>query len=354
MKVQDIEFKDIPIKDIRIVENHRTNIEQSHLDELMQSIKQHGLIQPIGVAPDGEKGFILRFGQRRFLACKKLGHTKINAMVSGETDKEKLLMENLTENMQRKDPSFSEYGRVIKKIEDDHGLSLKQVAVRLGLPIQKIKQIVSVYGALPEKYRKKVMFMERGGGRSENKGFIPATVAIKIVEMKKEHSLKDKDVDTLFKTVTEESLDKSDLNNVGNLMGSGMTAEQALNNAREYGVFTVDVVAKHSDVKRLMDENSILNRISFFKKVFYGEIPPLVKPSFVSTGLKAVKKTTVKLDTRPYQAMLKQLLKLARAKGLNDEQQAAINSTHKIDSKQWTIEQCQQIKELFDKHFSKK
>ena len=72
-------LQNIAIKKIKVVENHRVNIDATHLDELMQSIKQHGLMQPIGVALNGAGSFVLRFGHRRLLACEKLGYKTLIA-----------------------------------------------------------------------------------------------------------------------------------------------------------------------------------------------------------------------------------------------------------------------------------
>jgi len=339
MNVQEIQ-----ISKIKIVENHRTSIEKTHLDELMQSIKQHGLIQPIGVSKKGN-GYTLRFGQRRFLACQKLGYKSIPATVTAATDEQKMLLENLTENMQRKDPSFAELGRVISKLEKD--LSLKEISVRLGIPILKLKQIVEVYHMLPEKYRKRVVFMEKGGGRKVRKGFLPAQVATKIVDMKKKHGLNDKSIDSIFNAAVDENMDRLDLDNVGHLIVSGMSAAEALKNVRQYGVFTVDIVAKHEVIADLVKNHCLMNRKSLFKKIVYGEIPALKKPGFISTGLIIKRPAPEKISNEKFAEMRKSLIKF-RGGSLTESQVAALKSTNKINPKEWTEAQCEQIQEMFE------
>lgn len=75
-------FLDLNINDI---ENNpmqpRIHILEDELDELARSIKLHGLIQPIAVIKIGKDNFILKAGQRRLLAHKKLGLKKIKAIV---------------------------------------------------------------------------------------------------------------------------------------------------------------------------------------------------------------------------------------------------------------------------------
>lgn len=343
-----MKMQDVPINKIRIVENHRTNVESTHLDELMQSIKQHGLMQPVGVAPDGKGKFVLRFGQRRYLACQKLGYKTIAAMVGAAEGEEKLLLENLTENMQRKDPSFAELGRVINRLEQMN-LSSKQIAARLGLPDNKIKQIVEVYHALPEKYRKRIVFMEKGGGRAARKGMIPAQVATRIVGLKKSHGLKDNEVDSIVKSVVDEGMDKLDLDNVGALIGAGMSATAALHQAASYGIFSVNVVFQNHEVAKRMQQHGLLLRKHLFQKILYGELPPLPCPPFVTTGPVNVRlNDPEKIDPAPFVILRKQLLKLRQAGKMTAEQKMALSSTEKVPSRDWTVAQCHQIKTIYD------
>jgi len=71
----------------------RIHIAQEELEDLARSIKLHGLIQPISVVKIGKNKFILKAGQRRLLAHKKLGLTKIKAIVEDK----KILIENIDE-----------------------------------------------------------------------------------------------------------------------------------------------------------------------------------------------------------------------------------------------------------------
>jgi ParB/RepB/Spo0J family partition protein len=335
----------VEINKIKVVENHRTNVNETHLDEMMQSIKQHGVLQPIGIAKDGKGGYVLRFGQRRLLACKKLGYKTIDAMVTDEKDENKLDIEGLTENIQRKDPSFAEMGRVILKLEKN-GLALNEVAVRLGISLPKIKSVVEVYQSLPEKLRQKVMFMEKGGGRKARKGCIPANIAVKIVNMKKDHGLSDKSTDNLFDKVVNEEVSEKDLQNVSTLMGGGLTAEQALANAAQYGVYTVSVVVKKSDIQDLLGKHRLMNTVSLLKKAIYGEIPAIPKPPFVFTGLTLDKKIVHEQDKKPFIKIRIALMGMMRAKMLSEAQAAALKSTSG-SSKDWTPEQCEQLNSIY-------
>jgi ParB family chromosome partitioning protein len=85
----------------------RIHIDQEELKDLSRSIKLHGLIQPIAVIKVGESEYILKAGQRRWLAHKELGFEKIKAIVQEETilpkkESDKVLFEiAVMENTQR-------------------------------------------------------------------------------------------------------------------------------------------------------------------------------------------------------------------------------------------------------------
>ena len=75
--------------DVESIKNNpmqpRLHIDESELKDLTRSIKLHGLIQPIAVIKVGDDEYILKAGQRRWLAHKDLGLKKIKAIVQEET-----------------------------------------------------------------------------------------------------------------------------------------------------------------------------------------------------------------------------------------------------------------------------
>ena len=341
-------LQQVPLDKIRITENHRVNIGATHLDELMESIKQHGVMQPIGLACDGKGKFKLRFGQRRLVACEKLGYKTIPAMVEKSIEEEKLLLENLTENIQRQDPTFGEFGRVIDKLKRI-GLTTNEIASRLGVPKNKIKEIMNVYDVIPEKYKKKIVFVEKGQRRKV--GTVPVLVANKIVVMKKQHGLKDKEVDEMFEATDKDFLDRKDLDSVGRLISSGMSVKESLDNMRAYGIFSMDVVLKHVEISDAMKKYGLINRQHLFKKIFYGELPPFKKPKFVFTGVFIKEDGTEKnkvIDRRPFRKMFYVLIEKSKAGELNENQKSALDSIREIPISHWREAQCEQIKDMFE------
>ena len=84
------------------------------ISELAESIRAHGVLQPITVRPLGEKYEII-MGERRYRACEKLGMRKIPCMIVEMNDREAMEVA-LIENLQRQDLSpIEDVWRVIKK-----------------------------------------------------------------------------------------------------------------------------------------------------------------------------------------------------------------------------------------------
>ena len=108
----------------------RKQFDEEALDELAESIKQYGLIQPIVVTKkDGYYQIIA--GERRWRASKKAGLTTIQAIVR-EDDERKNQEIALIENIQREDLNVVEKAVGIKLLMDEYELTQAQVAEIVG------------------------------------------------------------------------------------------------------------------------------------------------------------------------------------------------------------------------------
>lgn len=108
----------------------RREFEPQALNDLADSIRVHGLLQPILVRPVGEQYFIIA-GERRLRAAKIAGLTKIQCIVQMCTDQE-MTERALIENIQRADLSPIEEGLAYERLINEYGLSQEQVAQRVG------------------------------------------------------------------------------------------------------------------------------------------------------------------------------------------------------------------------------
>lgn len=111
--------------------NPRQRFDEAALEELASSIKQHGLLQPIVVMrKDG--GYEVVAGERRYRACKKLGLAKIPVVIRQDEGPRQLAEVRLVENIQRENLNPIELAEAYLALQEEHGLSNEELAVRLG------------------------------------------------------------------------------------------------------------------------------------------------------------------------------------------------------------------------------
>ena len=108
----------------------RIKFSEDSIIELSESIKEHGVIQPIVVRPIGDKYEIIA-GERRYKASVLAGKEKIPAIITDLNDKDSAEVA-LIENVQRRDLSAIEEAISYKKILDMGYLTQEQLAVKLG------------------------------------------------------------------------------------------------------------------------------------------------------------------------------------------------------------------------------
>jgi ParB family chromosome partitioning protein len=110
----------------------RITFEQSALDELTASIKEHGILQPVLLRPFGAVGrYQLIAGERRWRAAKAAGLDSIPAMIE-EIDDDTALEIAIIENLQREDLSPLEEATMYDRMVKDHGYSIRRLAQKLG------------------------------------------------------------------------------------------------------------------------------------------------------------------------------------------------------------------------------
>jgi ParB family chromosome partitioning protein len=109
----------------------RTIFDESALEELSNSIREHGVLQPILVRPLGDNRYQLVAGERRWRASKKAGLTSIHALVE-EIDDDTALEIAIIENLQREDLSPLEEATMYDRMIHEHGYSIRKLADKLG------------------------------------------------------------------------------------------------------------------------------------------------------------------------------------------------------------------------------
>lgn len=138
--------------------NPRTVFDEEALSELIHSVKEFGVLQPIVVRPLGEQGgkpsYELIMGERRFRAAKEAGLDKIPAVVRDTAD-EDMLRDALLENIHRANLNPLEEASAYQQLLQDFGITQDQLAERIGRSRPQITNTIRLL-KLPVEVQKRV------------------------------------------------------------------------------------------------------------------------------------------------------------------------------------------------------
>lgn len=128
---------------------HRITIDQDALQQLADSIKENGLINPITVVDNNDMTYTLRAGHRRLLAHQLLGRNIIEASVREGSVRD---TEGITfaENLEREQLSPMEEAYAIKHEHEDNLVSVKQMAKRINRTEDWIRQRLALVHMPPD------------------------------------------------------------------------------------------------------------------------------------------------------------------------------------------------------------
>lgn len=125
------QLKELKLSDVKPnPDQPRRTFDEEALEGMAQSIKEHGVLQPIVVVPKAGKYQIVA-GERRYRASKQAGLTTIPALIRTLSDQHQLEI-SLIENIQRRDLNVLETATSYLKLRDQFNLSLEQIGVRVG------------------------------------------------------------------------------------------------------------------------------------------------------------------------------------------------------------------------------
>lgn len=146
----------IPIDKISPDPNQpRNQFDDKQIDELAESIKQHGLLQPIVVTPKRNGRFEIVAGERRYRAAKLAGLQNLTAIVRTLSAQHKLEI-SIIENVQRKDLNVLETATAYAKLKNQFNLSDSQIASRLGKATSTIANQIRLLG-LPKEAKEELL-----------------------------------------------------------------------------------------------------------------------------------------------------------------------------------------------------
>jgi len=122
----------VPVDQILIPEERVTSVlDDEIMAELRESIKQHGILQPLQLAKVNNQ-LVLIDGLHRLMVAKELGIKEVPAIVT-EMDEKQLLITNLIVNRQRGKSNPADEARVLRKLVEEYGMDIYEAAAKLGM-----------------------------------------------------------------------------------------------------------------------------------------------------------------------------------------------------------------------------
>ncbi len=139
----------------RIVPNPyqpRKTFNESSIDELARSVREHGIVQPLVVTREGER-FRLIAGERRYRAAQKAGLLTVPVVVKELVQKGDALQIALIENIQREDLNPIEAAAAYHQLHQEFGLTQEEISRRVGKERSTVANFLRLL-KLPESVKK--------------------------------------------------------------------------------------------------------------------------------------------------------------------------------------------------------
>ncbi len=136
--VIELEIEKIQVPDLRVT----SQVEDAMFDELVESIRKNGILQPITVSNSGGS-LILVDGLHRLLAAKQIGLLTVPAIITDDSEAD-IMVKNLFLNRQRGRSNPAQEAEVVRFLEQDQHLSLREIAERTGISDTRVRQLLAI------------------------------------------------------------------------------------------------------------------------------------------------------------------------------------------------------------------
>lgn len=152
----DALLQDEPARTVAVAElspnrfQPRTEFDDARLDELAESIRNQGVIQPLVVSPKPGGGYTIVAGERRWRASQRAGLTEVPVVVRNVGDDRELLELALVENLQRADLNPVEEADAYRQLATAFDLSQEEIAGRVGKSRSAVANALRLLNLPPE------------------------------------------------------------------------------------------------------------------------------------------------------------------------------------------------------------
>lgn len=126
----------------------RRNVSEDALNELAESIRATGVVQPVILRPSRDGRYHLVAGERRWLASRRAGKTTVPAIIRQVSDEQAMEI-TIIENLQREDLNPMEQARAFERLSREFGLTQEQISTRTGKDRASIANFIRLL-RLPE------------------------------------------------------------------------------------------------------------------------------------------------------------------------------------------------------------
>lgn len=162
--------------------NPRSHFDETELDELAHSIREHGIVQPVVVRPAGDSRFEIIAGERRWRAAQRAGLVEIPVVIRDVNDRTALELA-IIENVQRADLNPLEEAQGYQQLIDEHGYTQADLGQVVGKSRSHVANTLRLL-RLPDSVRSMLNAGELSAGHARTlvAAADPAVLARRIVE----------------------------------------------------------------------------------------------------------------------------------------------------------------------------
>ena len=148
----------------REVDIQKIDINEEKMQDLADSIRQHGVIQPLVVKPEANGRYTIIAGERRYRAARMVGLKQVPVVTKEVTDRE-LLQISMIENIQREDLNPLEEAQGIAALMEQFSLTQEEAAEILGRSRSAVANSLRLLN-LPESVKKRIVAAELSAGHA--------------------------------------------------------------------------------------------------------------------------------------------------------------------------------------------
>lgn len=156
-----METREIPVELLISSRNVRSE-DSIDVTELTESIREHGILQPIRVRPTANGRFHVIAGHRRLAAARRLGLATIPGVIVDEDDKT-AAVQTIVENLQREDLSPADLAKGVRELETSFGMSHPEIAKSISKSVGQVRSYLRL-AYLPQDILDE---LESGEGRTQ-------------------------------------------------------------------------------------------------------------------------------------------------------------------------------------------